>query len=514
MPLATAPRTPPTHAARLKIWQAGVFIALVCGSLISLAVWGSWNSLQYQLHEKDVSLSNLTQTLASQVQATFKQTDIVLLWLVAQVEEGGVDNPQSPRLQESLLNQITQLKQLKALIIMGENGQPLMSTVATMPAQVNYADREYFIYHREHANSAPYIGRAVRSRSSGAWVLTISRRINHADGRFAGVAVATIALEHFLDLYQSIDIGRNGVVSLIASDATLLVRRPFIEADIGKSLAAGQLFTELLPKAPFGTAINRSILDGVERLASYRRIDEYPLVIFVAIDRYESLASWRKEALFSAVLTVSLLLVLALLGSRLMRLMRRQNRVQAELLLAQEQLLGVNLTLRSQALEDGLTQLANRRLLDHFLQDEIGRAKRDHLVVALLLIDVDHFKHFNDCYGHVLGDECLKAVAALIKNSIRRPGDLASRYGGEEFAVVLPGTDMAGAFVVAEQIRMAVAEMQVVTEYHGALQVTVSIGVSALRPVQGDAPETLIQAADKALYAAKKAGRNRSMMST
>ncbi len=507
------PRIPTTHAARLKIWQAGVFIALVCSSLIILAVWGSWNSLQHQLHEKEVSLSNLAQTLSSQVQATVKQSDIVLLWLVAQAEEDGTDNLQNPRMQGFLQTQLHQLKQLKALIIMGEDGRPLMSTVANMPAQVNYADREYFIHHREHADTAPYIGHAVRSRSSGAWVLTISRRINHADGRFAGVAVATIALEHFLDLYQSIEIGRNGVISLIADDATLLVRRPFIEADIGKDLSGGQLFSELLPKAPFGNAINRSILDGIERLASYRRVNEYPLVVFIAIDRDESLASWRKEAFFSAGLTALLLLVLGVLGSRLIRLMRRQNRVQAELLLAQEQLLEVNLALRSQALEDGLTQLANRRLLDHFLQDEIGRAKRDHLVVAMLLIDVDHFKHFNDCYGHLVGDECLKAVAGLIKNNIRRPGDLASRYGGEEFAVVLPGTDMAGAFVVAEQIRLAVAEAQIRSENRAALQVTVSIGVSALRPVPGDTPDTLLQAADKALYAAKAAGRNRSMMS-
>ena len=502
----------PTPVVRLKIWQALMFIVLVCCSLISLAIWGSWNALQYQVHEKEVAMSNLTQTLSSQVQATIRQVDIVLLWLAAQTEEGGQVRLQTPRLQSVLRAQLGQLEQLKDLFIVDEHGRPLLTSVAAMPAGVNYADRDYFRYHRAHADLTSHIGHAVRSRSSGVWVLTVSRRINHADGRFAGVVMATIALEHFLNLYKSIDVGRNGAISLIAADATLLVRRPFVEADIGRSLAKGQLFSELLPKAASGVGTVRSSLDGVERLASYRRVEGYPLVIFVALDRHESLAPWRQEALFSAVLTIVLLLILGALGYRLIRLMRQQNVVQGELWQAQQRLLEVNLALRSQALEDGLTRLANRRWFDLFVQDELGRAKRDQLVVALLLIDIDHFKQFNDRYGHVLGDECLKAVGALIKDSIKRPGDLAARYGGEEFAVVLPGTDGPGALVVAEQIRQAIAALEVPGEQATALRVTVSIGVSALIPAQADTPQSLIQAADQALYAAKKAGRNRTLM--
>lgn len=513
MPLRQSPPNPlPKHEVKLKIWQALVFIGLVCCSLISLAIWGSWNALQYQVHEKEVAMSNLTQTLSSQVQATIKQVDIVLLWLAAQTEEGGQARLQAPRLHSVLRAQLGQLEQLKDLFIVDEHGRPLRTSVAAMPAGINYADRDYFIYHREHTDLSAHIGHAVRSRSSGVWVLTVSRRINHADGRFAGVVMATIALEHFLHLYQSIDVGRNGAISLIAADATLLVRWPFVEADVGKSLAKGQLFSELLPRAAAGIGTVRSSLDGVERLASYRSIEGYPLVIFVALDRHEALASWRQEALFSAGLTVALLLILSALGYRLIRLMRRQNVVQSELLLAQTQLLDMNLALRSQALEDGLTQLANRRWFDLFVQDEMGRAKRDKLAIGLLLIDIDHFKQFNDRHGHLLGDECLKVVGALIKDSSKRPADLAARYGGEEFAVVLPGTDSAGAWVVAEQIRQAIAELQIHNDQAAAIRITASIGVSVLVPTQDDTPETLIEAADKALYAAKSAGRNCTRM--
>ena len=182
-------------------------------------------------------------------------------------------------------------------------------------------------------------------------------------GVLPGWSWRRIALEHFLNLYRSIDVGRNGAISLIAADGTLLVRWPFVEADVGKSLAKGQLFSEMLPRAASGLGTVRSSLDGVERLASYRSITGYPLIIFVALDRYETLASWRQEAMFSAGLTAFLLLILGVLGYRLIRLMRQQNTVQGELLLAQGQLLDVNLALRSLALEDGLTQLANRRLV-------------------------------------------------------------------------------------------------------------------------------------------------------
>jgi len=502
------------RTTRLKVWQAVLFIALICSSLITLALWGGWNSRQHQLHEKEVAMSNLAQALSSEVHSTIKQSDTVLLWLVAEIEEDGMSGAKTPHVQALLDTQLSQLKLLRGLFIFDEQGNWLASTVKHMPPNLNYSDREYFIYHREHADSGPYIGHSIRSKSTGEWILTVSRRINHPDGSFAGVAVATVTLEHFLRLWESIDIGQNGVVSLIAADSTILVRRPFKEAEIGMSLAKGPLFTELLPKAPFGTASIRSIVDGVERIASYRRIDDYPLIIFVALDRIEGLASWRKDVQYSALLTTVLLIFLCALGYRMVRLMRRQNFVQSALLLAQDQLIDVNLELQSQALEDGLTKLANRRLFDQFLRDEMGRAKREGSFVGLLMIDIDHFKRFNDEHGHLVGDECLRAVGKLIKETIRRPGDLAARYGGEEFAVVLPGVDSAGAFVVAEKIRRAVETLKVESTAEVQLNVTVSIGVSVMTLSSGGDPEDLILAADKALYAAKEAGRNQTAMAT
>ncbi|MFW2829221.1 GGDEF domain-containing protein [Sphingomonas sp. ID0503] len=170
--------------------------------------------------------------------------------------------------------------------------------------------------------------------------------------------------------------------------------------------------------------------------------------------------------------------------------------------------------LRTLAATDGLTGLLNRRAFDEELEREWHRTVRDSAQMSLLMIDVDHFKSFNDLYGHQAGDECLKVVAAAVKNCARRPGDSAARYGGEELAVILPGTDSSGASDVAEAIRMQVEALGVdhAMGIGDAMRVTVSIGVGTAFARSGASvqmPAGLVQAADTALYKAKDLGRNR-----
>ena len=125
------------------------------------------------------------------------------------------------------------------------------------------------------------------------------------------------------------------------------------------------------------------------------------------------------------------------------------------------------------------------------------------------MIDVDFFKQYNDIYGHVAGDECLRKIGKVVAYSMRRPGDLAARYGGEEMVVLLPGTDLAGTLAVAESIRGAVQSMEVAHTGNPLGVVTVSIGVEAFSPIHlENQPIELVEAADKALYKAKESGRN------
>ena len=195
---------------------------------------------------------------------------------------------------------------------------------------------------------------------------------------------------------------------------------------------------------------------------------------------------------------------------RLKREMDQRKARERELEQLNLKLTSVNELLRRLAVVDGLTGVANRRYFDEAIAEEWSRARRNESSIALIMADVDHFKAYNDTYGHQQGDECLKLVAGTMQSALSRAGDMLARYGGEEFAVILPSTDVAGAFEVAERILNAVSDMRL--EHSGssvADHVTISMGVSALRPDEQSSVQELIETADKNLYTAKAQGRNR-----
>jgi diguanylate cyclase (GGDEF)-like protein len=158
---------------------------------------------------------------------------------------------------------------------------------------------------------------------------------------------------------------------------------------------------------------------------------------------------------------------------------------------------------------DGLTQIANRRRLDQYLSHEWRRMARAQATLSVVMCDIDYFKLYNDTYGHQAGDDCLRQVAQALNNSVKRAGDLVARYGGEEFIVVLPGIDEAGAINMAAQIHQNIQELQIPhTASLCSSYITVSLGVSTIRPSPKLLPEVLVAAADIALYQAKMRGRN------
>ena len=158
---------------------------------------------------------------------------------------------------------------------------------------------------------------------------------------------------------------------------------------------------------------------------------------------------------------------------------------------------------------DALSALPNRRVFDETLKKEWARAVRSKQPLAVIMADIDRFKLHNDTYGHQAGDECIRQVAALLRNSLRRPADVAARYGGEEFGIILPGADIAGAAAVAERMRISVEALKLahVNNVVGH-DVTISLGVAVAVPGPEVSTATLVAAADEALYRAKAVGRN------
>ena len=191
------------------------------------------------------------------------------------------------------------------------------------------------------------------------------------------------------------------------------------------------------------------------------------------------------------------------------RLVKMSDRMQGNLNDLNEELQEHKKILSQMSYVDGLTAIANRRRFNECIDFEWKRAVRSGRPLALILLDLDHFKPYNDHYGHIAGDQCLVQVAGALSGSVRRPSDLVARYGGEEFAILLPETDGSGAMKVACQARDNICALGLTHEYSPVSPiVTASIGIAVMEPDSATGCQALIEAADEHLYAAKAAGRN------
>jgi len=258
-------------------------------------------------------------------------------------------------------------------------------------------------------------------------------------------------------------------------------------------------------------------LDGFALLHEYRRSSELadvPVIVLSSVSNVDE--KCRAFELGAADYLVKVPHPIEMLArvrahSRAHLMRKERDHLMRELQHMMEQLTESNIKLARVAREDGLTGLANRRAFDEALESEWRRGQRDRAPVSLSLIDLDFFKTYNDRYGHVRGDECLRAVAVAVGSRARRPADLAARYGGEEIALLLPGNTAEGSRAVGEGVRRTIESLALPHEARsdGTAIVTASVGVATLTPALADESRVLIEAADAALYRAKQRGRNR-----
>jgi diguanylate cyclase (GGDEF)-like protein len=271
------------------------------------------------------------------------------------------------------------------------------------------------------------------------------------------------------------------------------MRKPFDLDIIGKNLAERASWNPAnLPDNTSYAGVGP--IDGISRLY-VRRGGTSPLFTVVGKPLDSILSLWHREVIRIGGIMAGL--VLFVLGTTLFLAREIGRRARAED------------KLEELATTDALTGLRNRRKFDAEIEAEWRRATRNAMPIALLMIDADHFKSYNDTYGHQAGDQVLIGIAICISDSVRRAGDCTARYGGEEFAVLLPGCSGNDALKVAETIRIKVEQWS-----DGPTVNTVSIGVASVVPVAGMDWSEFIEAADKALYTAKASGRNQSVLAS
>jgi diguanylate cyclase (GGDEF)-like protein len=251
------------------------------------------------------------------------------------------------------------------------------------------------------------------------------------------------------------------------------------------------------------------VMDGYESARHMRetKADEWVPIIFLSSKEDDQDLDRAIEAGGDDYLVKPVSFVV--LNAKIRALQRLESMRSKQLEMSRE-LASANRELEKLSRQDGLTGIANRRYFDSYLVTEVRRGARERQPLSLILSDVDHFKAFNDCYGHQAGDDCLRRVAAALSSAGRRPADLAARYGGEEFAMVLPATVVDGAVDVAQAVSRVI-ESLAIPHARSAVdpKVTLSQGIVSLTPEKDTSSEDLIQRADQALYQAKQQGRNR-----
>jgi diguanylate cyclase (GGDEF)-like protein len=346
------------------------------------------------------------------------------------------------------------------------------------------------------------VGGPFKPPGSPVAVLALIRRCAPGQCGGAVAVVAPLSMQSLNATFGRLALGRRGSLVLLTEGGTLILRLPHFRNAIGRVVVSpGDL------EGATGTHIvhreRRSGVDHVLRRYSIGQVGDLRLVIAVGVAVSE-LASG--VGLLAAIIGVLVLLLSATIVGLTLVLVREVRRTTE----AERDALTANRQLAELARTDQLTGLLNRRGFDEHLSREWRRARRNNRPVALLLLDADNFKRYNDKNGHQAGDGVLRLVSRCITDAIRRPGDIAARYGGEEFAVVLPDTEFEGAGLIAENIRSSIAALALAHEGNGeAGVVTVSIGLSYHEPGRTDSEATLVGSADEALYEAKNSGRNR-----
>lgn len=439
------------------------------------------------------SSNNIVQLIESDILRNVELYDQSLKGLIWAVGRQELPNIPGPLRQRLLFNEAFVDRKRGDVLWLDKQGNVVGDSTSSVPRTANFGATGVFQAHQRDANLGLLVGPPFKAQLGDLdWCISFSRRISGADGEFAGVAAGALRLSYFSELFRRLDIGDDSSINLINTDGQLLARQPSrAQAPlIGSNFADRPNFKRILNEQS-GSFTARSGSSAKLRIYTFARVPQLPLIVLVAHSADEVFQSWRRTAIMvsvaTGVLCVGILWLTLLLGREL----RRRHEAEQGL--------------ETLASTDSLTGLANRRRLDQVLRQEWARAQRNRKPLAVLMVDVDHFKAFNQRHGHAGGDHALREVAKTIEACIRRPADLAARYGGEEFQVVLPETDLAGAHWLAERIRASVEALTPFADDAHSVTVSIGIGVSG---TQHDLARVL-GAADEALYRAKAKGRNR-----
>ena len=472
----------------------GIFGSAMVALVFSISLWYERGQILERVQQQ---ASSLALVMNRDIENSFDSYELSLQQIVDTWNNDAVAALPEALRRQIIFDRASSARSVVSVLVINAAGEAIMDLRQRDSKGANFSDRDYFVAHKESSSIRAYLSRPFVSRITGDTNIALSKRLSFNDGRFAGVAVVVISLDYFKKLLDGVDVGSGGRASIVRSDGIMLMSYPFRENLIGFDASNTQVFRKSQESKAAGFLAYSSV-DDEDRFYGVDRGLVSNTNVYIGYSLNDVFAAWWRHVALSgiAVFLFTMLLVplLSALGHELTA------RKKAER--AMEQM----------AKTDVLTGLANRRAIDVALSLEVRRWKRTGHPLSVVFIDVDYFKKFNDFLGHLEGDRVLAQVGGVMRGIVARPGDVAGRFGGEEFLAILGDTGVEGAHHVAEKIRQAVEALNIPHPNSPWGRVTVSLGVSQ---IQGpDATETeLLKTADSALYDAKAQGRNRVVAS-
>jgi diguanylate cyclase (GGDEF)-like protein len=488
--------------ARLTLWLLsfrGVALVSLAATILLIAACISvlLESRRELIHRADMTASNVLVLADQTVQIEVDRYDTRMLDIITDLHAASVSDAAMPS-GDALFGGSALRDSIGDIILVKADGTVLTSSRPNLtPAYA--AALPAILAHPGGGPTGIAISTIPLSGQRQPLVALTRRCLPGACGPVAAV-IAMLPMSWIQGVFDGIDLGRNGAIALVDAHGTLLARKPTAQNWVGHPIARQSVISRI-PRRGTLRYEKTSSTDGLPRRVTARWLGGLPLIVFVGMSTREILSAWTDLAVVTSLAIVVLCGGLIALTALLARQVRRKIQVDA-------QLLSANARLAELVRTDPLTGLFNRRGFDEILDREWRRCRRSAKPISLLMLDADHFKQYNDRFGHQAGDGVLRALSDCLLLKIRRPGDIAARYGGEEFSVVLPDTDLAAATTIAETIRAGVEAMAVPHGKPGAV-VTVSIGVSCARPGAAGGADDLVAVADAALYESKALGRNR-----
>jgi PAS domain S-box-containing protein len=290
---------------------------------VALMTWTIWDERRVTWEHAIETSQNLGQAFAHDIQRSIEIYDLSLRTAVQSLDIPGIWAV-SPEIRNGVVfDGSARARDLGAIVLLDAQGNVILESGSLVARKANFADRDYFTVHRDRPDVGLYVSAPTRGRFSGEWLIFLTRRITKPDGSFGGIVLGTMQLTYFRRLFEDVDLGRDGTVTLFRTDGTLIMRTPFDQKNIGLNLRSAAIFKHL-PEAPTGHFESIAGLDGIQRLYVYQQVGELPLVLTVAQTPVVIFGQWRQKTVISTLAVLGLVSFAVWLAAALMRELKRR----------------------------------------------------------------------------------------------------------------------------------------------------------------------------------------------